>query len=73
MTKAQTQHYRVVCDGTSGGTKVSGPNGEALGLVQKVVIEIDCESHLPKMHITTLLVECDIHIPEESVTKKEGS
>ena len=58
---------RVICDGTTNGTKVLDSQGNPIGMVQALQINIDCNEQIPTMTLKLAFSELDITIPEDGV------
>lgn len=63
---------RVICDGSVHGTKVLDSQGNPIGMIQSLQINIDHNKQVPTMVMTMFFSELDIVIPEEGITVELG-
>jgi hypothetical protein len=59
---------RVICDGTTAGTRILDANGNLIGRVQSLQIDIDIQNRIPTMSMKMAVSELDILVPEDGVT-----
>lgn len=70
--KSATSKYKIVSNGTVRGTKVYSPNGEFLGLINKMIIRADADDDLIFADITLTAVEIDMDLKDISETSYES-
>lgn len=58
--------WKIVSDGTSHGTKIISPSGEAVGLVQKLSIFIECGEPFVKADMSVILPQLDVEVLDSS-------
>jgi len=56
--------WKIVSDGTSHGTKIISPSGEALGMVQNMQLYFNCNEEFVKGVLTIILPTFEVEVEE---------